>query len=400
MSRPISFNNPAQFFNMLENLNFHNSGQTSSIRTYGDASMAPFTNLAQLESALRGGATFQHANQRYEAFRNLYDANSGFGALKHQGQEVLNHLFSRKSPEELEAFGKALKSQLMQAQMDPVGSAARLANELGWKGVSKSGSARGTALRRDFNFAAQGKWGHANIQNQLTLLDAAASGYAQAGTHGGNFFARAGGEASVDLVRLQTRGNVNLKGLGQLDFVGDARVGAHAQAHAGVQFGKDGVHAEIGASAFAGAEARASGTWKSNAGASANFSAAAVAGIGAEAGAKIGFKDGKLDFNLKLGLALGVGARFNVGFSLDFNKIGKRIKSFINNPIGSIKKTFSGFTKKLKGKLSSIAKNFTQKLQKKAREFVTKSVKKIGSKIKSGLKKAGKKVKKWFKKLF
>lgn len=390
--------NPTQFFDMLEKMNFQHSGSTGTTQAFGSAPATTFTDLSQLESMMRQQPSFQHANQRYQAFGNLFDSGAGMGGV---GQEVLNDLFARKTPEQLAEYGKTFQNKLMQAQMNPMGAIGNAASSIN-KEWGTSGSVRGTALKKDFNIAAQGKWGHADIRNQVSFLDAAASGYAAAGVRDGNFYAKAGGEASVDLMRVQTDANVKINGVGELDFQGDARIGAHAQGYAGVQMGKDGVHAEIGGSAFAGAEARASGTWKSESGAQANFSAAAVAGIGAEAGAKVGFKDGKLDFNLKLGLALGVGARFNVGFSLDFNKIGQNIKRIFTDPVGLIKEKFTGFVDKIKdvGKgVVNVAKKVGEGVKKVASKVVD-GVKKVGSKIKDGIKSAGKKVKNFFKKLF
>lgn len=385
-------NNALSFLRSLENV--QRSGQTGFVQNYGDSNVQQFQSLQQLESMLRQQPSFQQANQRYNMFQNLF--NSGFGG---NGQQMLQELFARKTPEQLEAYGKALKQQMMAAQMNPMGAIGGAAGALGAnKEVGVAGSARGTAYSTDLNFGAQGKWGYADVRNQISLLDAAAAGYAAAGHRDGNFYAKAGGSASVDLVRVQTQAKVKLNNFGELDFQGDARVGARAEGFAGVQMGKDGVHAEIGGSAFAGAEARAQGSWKSNSGATANFGASAVAGIGAEAGAKIGFKDGKLDFNLKLGLALGVGARFNVGFSLDFNKIGERIMKMFTDPFGSIMDTFNDFAGKLKT-VGSIAKKVGKGIAKVGGKVVD-GIKKVGGKIKDGLKKAGNKVKNFFKKLF
>lgn len=398
MSSSMSIGNPAQFFNMLENLNFQRSGSVGHTQAYGSAPSQQFTDLSQLESMLRQTPSFQQANQRYQAFENL------FGAMgPAQGQDVLNDLFARKTPQQLEEYGKTLKNKLMQAQMNPMGAISNGASALGLdRQWTASGAVRGTALQKDFNFQTQGDWGHVDIRNQVSLLDAAASGYATAGLQDGNFFARAGGEASVDLARVDTQGNVKINGVGELDFNGTARVGAHAQGFAGVQMGKDGVHAEIGGSAFAGAEAKVQGTWKSESGAQAHFGASAVAGIGAEAGAKVGFKDGKLDFNLKLGLALGVGARFNVGFSLDFNKIGQNIKKLFTDPVGFAKDRFLGFANKIKN-IGGAAISVGKKVVKGVADLGKKAVgfaKNVGGKIKDGLKSAGKKVKNFFKKLF
>lgn len=390
---------PAQFFDMLENLNFQRSGSTSSIRTFGDASAAPFQNLSQLESMMQRGPSFQQANQRYAAFQNLMD--SGFGG-QGVGSDLLQNLFSKKTPEQLAEYGKSLKNNLMQAQMNPMGAVSSLASGLGDRQWTASGSARATAFKKDFNFATEGDWGHVDVRNQVSFLDAAASGYATAGIKDGNFFGRVGGQAGVDLMRVKTQANVNIDGVGQLDFKGDARIGAHAQGSAGVQVGKDGVHAEIGASAFAGAQAKAQGSWKSESGAQINFGASAVAGVGAEAGAKVGFKNGKLDFNLRLGLALGVGARFNVGFSLDFKKIGQNIKKAFTDPIGFVKDRFVGLFKKVKnigGAVVSVAKKIGKGIAKVGKKVVD-GIKKVGTKIKNGLQKAGKKIKNFFKKLF
>lgn len=395
---------PGQFFNMLDNLNFQASGQTGQMQGFGSLQHLQgqqLNSLNQLESMLYQQPTFQQADQRYQTFQNLFD--TGFGSWGQGGQEVLNDLFARKTPEQLAEYGKTFQQKLLQAQMNPAGALADAQGALGLnKQWSASGAVRGTAFQKDFNYQTSGNWGHVDIRNQVSLLDAAASGYATAGTQNGNFFAKVGGEASVDLVRVQTQGNVNIKNFGELNFQGDARVGAHAQGFAGVQMGKDGLHAEVGGSAFAGAEARASGTWKSASGAQANFSAAAVAGIGAEAGAKVGFKDGKLDLNLRLGLALGVGARFNVGFSVDFKKIGENIKKMFTDPVGFIKDRFNGFmnaAKSIGENVINVGKKVVDGVKNVGKKVVD-GVKKVGSKIKDGIKKAGSKVKKFFKSLF
>ncbi|MEL6186339.1 MAG: hypothetical protein AAFU79_17075 [Myxococcota bacterium] len=112
----------------------------------------------------------------------------------------------------------------------------------------------------------------------------------------------------------------------RIDINGQGRVvaeaGAFAEGEADVDIGLDGVQAELGASAFAGARAMAQAEVGIGDLVKVKGEAGAWAGIGVEGKANIAFKDGKLAIGLAGGVAKVVGAGYEGTVEIDVKEIG------------------------------------------------------------------------------
>lgn len=239
---------------------------------------------------------------------------------------------------------------------------------------------------------------------------------AQASVKVGEVAAYAGASASVDLKNLkinaevhagveanlvdaQASAHLKLGNIGDVDAQGRARVGADALGQAGLGFDPKNGTINVGASgeAFTGARANVGGNVELGP-VGGHAGVAVQAGLGIEAGVDVGLKNGKFSFNLDFGFALGIGIRFNLGFSIDFKKIGKGIVDgvkAIGKGFKKLGKAMAKGAKKMK-KAAKKAVKWMGKTAKKAAKKVKNLAKKAGKKVKNVAKKAGKKLKKLF----
>ena len=211
------------------------------------------------------------------------------------------------------------------------------------------------------------------------------------GYDGDNFVAngRLSGEATLYEIGLE--GSIEShNGLASAAANFSFWTGARANASAGISLGRDGFLAEASAGGLAGAvfEGGVSGEVLGVGG-----HARGIIGFGAafEAKGSLGFKDGKFSFRLRFAAGLGLILGGDVGFSIDFKKIGKGIKNLA-------KKGFNALVDGAKAVGSGIAKaaKAVGKAAKKTAEAVVDTVKKAGKSIKKKAKKAWKAVKGWF----
>ncbi|MGC7294849.1 hypothetical protein RBA04_22840, partial [Mycobacteroides abscessus subsp. massiliense] len=89
----------------------------------------------------------------------------------------------------------------------------------------------------------------------------------------------------------------------------------------------------IGADAFAGAEATAKGSVDLG-GVGAGVTATGYAGVGAAANVDVGVKDGKLTAKGTLGAALGLGGKIKIDVSIDPKAIATNIGKGVNWLLG------------------------------------------------------------------
>jgi hypothetical protein len=211
------------------------------------------------------------------------------------------------------------------------------------------------------------------------------------GYDGDNFVAKGRISGEATLYEIGLEGSIGThNGLASAAANFGLWSGARADASAHISAGKDGFLAEASAGGFAGAvfEGGVSGQALGLGG-----HARAILGVGAafEAKGSVGFKDGKLSVRLRFAAGLGFIVGGDVGFSIDFRKIGKGIKNLF-------KKGFSALVDGAKAVGSGIAKaaQAVGKAAKKTAEDVVDTVKKAGKSIKKKAKKAWKKVKGWF----
>ncbi|MEM6457131.1 MAG: hypothetical protein AAF772_18730, partial [Acidobacteriota bacterium] len=111
----------------------------------------------------------------------------------------------------------------------------------------------------------------------------------------------------------------------------EAFVGSEAGGEAALTVGANGVNAEAGVEAFAGAKASASGTVGIGDEAQATGEAEAWAGIGFEAEANAGFEDGKLSVGFDVGAALGIGGSLSADVELDLGEISDTFNALLFN---------------------------------------------------------------------
>ncbi|ANZ18832.1 hypothetical protein O1L44_23630 [Streptomyces noursei] len=153
--------------------------------------------------------------------------------------------------------------------------------------------------------------GKASGKAGLTLLGAEGSigasvtdGKLQAGVSGSAYLAKASAEGGVEY--------------GAFEAKGDASAFAGVEGKATASVGKDGAH--LGAEAFAGAKATASGHADVG-GIGAGITGEAWAGAGAEAKLDAGMKDGKFVIGGSVGVGLGVGGKVGAQIEIDPHKV-------------------------------------------------------------------------------
>lgn len=148
---------------------------------------------------------------------------------------------------------------------------------------------------------------------------------AAAGADGLSAFAR----AALDLARAQH--TVDL-GPGKVDA--DARVGARAEASGSVGVGPDRVGAEVGAEAFAGAEANVGASVGDEGTVAAEAGAGVRAGVGGGGNAEASFEDGKLKLGASVNAAFGVGGKLSGGITVNpggvVDKAGDAVEGLVS----------------------------------------------------------------------
>ncbi|MBL93436.1 MAG: hypothetical protein CMH56_16670 [Myxococcales bacterium] len=211
------------------------------------------------------------------------------------------------------------------------------------------------------------------------------------GTDGDNFVAsgKLYGEATLYAIGLEASATTH-NGLASAGIHGSFWSGARAGASASITAGADGLHAEANAGGFAGAVFEG-GAHAQVGGIGGHAKGRIGWGVAAQADLSVGYKDGK--FSFKAGFLVGLGPLLGgeIGFTIDFKKIGRGIKN-------AAKKGFNALVNGAKAVGSGICKaaKAVGKAAKKAGEAVVDTVKKAGKSIKKKAKKAWKKIKSWF----
>lgn len=173
---------------------------------------------------------------------------------------------------------------------------------------------------------------HFAAEGEISVLEASVSGSGAVDVSGGRLTAVGHVEAQATLV--DASGSIDARlGPASLEASGSAYVGAKATADGAVSIDPaHGVYAaKIQAKAFAGATAEATARGSIGDVASGEIGVGAWAGVGARFSLDAGFKDGEFKFKVDIGAALGVGFNVNIGFSVNFKKIGEKISGFFKD---------------------------------------------------------------------